>query len=75
MYCEKMAVTDMLFRQRASIEFLMKEENSAEIIYERLRSVCVDMPAWVPAVGETFEGRKHGHRLPASLWSTENYCN
>jgi hypothetical protein len=29
----------------------------------------------VPAVGETFEGRKHGHRLPASLWSTENYCN
>jgi hypothetical protein len=28
MLCEKMAVTDMLFRQSAVIEFLVKEGNS-----------------------------------------------
>jgi hypothetical protein len=26
-------------------------------------------------VGETFEGRKHGHRRSAALWSAENRCN
>jgi hypothetical protein len=34
MHCEKMAVTDVLFRQRAIIEFLVKEGNSAGVIYE-----------------------------------------
>jgi hypothetical protein len=32
MHCEKMPVTDMLFRQRAVIEFLVKEGNSAAVI-------------------------------------------
>jgi hypothetical protein len=40
MHCEKMAVTDMWFRQRAVIEF---EGNSAEVIYERLRGVYGDV--------------------------------
>jgi hypothetical protein len=34
MHCEKMAVTDMLFRQRTVIEFLVKEGNSAAVIYK-----------------------------------------
>jgi hypothetical protein len=33
MHCEKMAVTGMSFRQRAVIEFLVKEGNSAGVIY------------------------------------------
>jgi chorismate mutase len=36
MHCEKMSVTDMSLRQRAVIEFLVKEGNSAGVIYERL---------------------------------------
>jgi hypothetical protein len=36
---EKMAVTDTSFHQRAVIEFLVKEGNSAAVIYERLRGV------------------------------------
>jgi hypothetical protein len=47
MHCEKMAVTDMSFRQHAVIEFLVKEGNSAGVIY-----VCMEMSAWVPAVSE-----------------------
>jgi hypothetical protein len=43
MHCEKMAVTDMAFRQRDIIEFLLKDENSAGIIHERLRGVCGDV--------------------------------
>jgi hypothetical protein len=39
MHCKKMAVTDMSFRQRAVIEFLLKEGNSAGVVYERLRGV------------------------------------
>jgi hypothetical protein len=39
MHCEKMAVTDMSFRQRAVVEFLVKEGNSAGLIYQRLRGV------------------------------------
>jgi hypothetical protein len=34
--------------------------------------VCVEMPSWVPAVsevGDTFWGRKHGHRRSTALWS------
>jgi imidazoleglycerol phosphate dehydratase HisB len=42
-HCEKMAVTDLSFRQRAVIEFLVKEGNSAGIIYERLRGVYEDV--------------------------------
>jgi transposase len=37
-----MVVTDMLFRQRAVIEFLVKEGNSAGVIYEQLRGVYGD---------------------------------
>jgi hypothetical protein len=43
MHCEKMAVTDMSFRQRAVIEFLVKVGNSAAVIYERLRDVYGDV--------------------------------
>jgi transposase len=42
MHCEKMAVTDMSFRQRAVIEFLVKEGNSSGAIYERLNGVYGD---------------------------------
>jgi hypothetical protein len=35
MHCEKIAVTDMSFRQPAGIEFLLKEGNSAAVMYER----------------------------------------
>jgi transposase len=38
-----MAVTDMPFRQRAVIEFLVKEGNSVGVIYERLRGVYGDV--------------------------------
>jgi hypothetical protein len=34
MHCEKMAVTDISFRQRAVMEFHLKEANSAGVIYE-----------------------------------------
>jgi transposase len=37
MHCEKIAVTDVSFRQCAVIEFLVKEGNSVGVIYERLR--------------------------------------
>jgi transposase len=42
MHCEKMVV-DMSFRRRAVIEFLVKEGNSAGVIYERLRAVYGDV--------------------------------
>jgi hypothetical protein len=35
MLCEKMAFTDLSFRQHAVIEFLVKERNSAGVIHER----------------------------------------
>jgi hypothetical protein len=41
-HCEKMAVTDISFRQSAVIEFLVKEGNLAEVIHERLRGVYGD---------------------------------
>jgi len=41
-HCEEMAVTDMLFRQLAVIEFPVKEGNSAAETYERLRGVYGD---------------------------------
>jgi hypothetical protein len=43
MHYEKMAVTDMWFRQRAIIEFRVKEGNSPGVIYERLRGVYGDV--------------------------------
>jgi len=39
----KLFVTDMLFRQRSVIEFLVKEGHSAGSIYERLRGVYGDV--------------------------------
>jgi hypothetical protein len=56
MHCEKMAVTDMSFRQRAVIKFHVKEGNSAAVIYERLRGVYGDvcMGASSQKEGETF---------------------
>jgi hypothetical protein len=38
-----MAVTDISFRHRAVIEFLVKEGNSAGVTYERLRGVYGDV--------------------------------
>jgi hypothetical protein len=65
-----MAATDM-FHQRAVIEFLVKEENSSGVIYERLRGVYGDacmgassVRMWVKYV---FYGRKYGHRRLAAL--------
>jgi transposase len=43
MQCEKMAVVEVYFRQRAVIEFLVKEGNSAGVIYERIRGVYGDV--------------------------------
>jgi hypothetical protein len=51
MHCEQMAITDMWFRQRAAIEFHVKDGNSAEFIYERLCGVYGDV-CMVPAVSE-----------------------
>jgi len=48
MHCEKMALTDM-FRQRAVTEFLVKEGNSAGVMYERHRGMYADV-SMVPAV-------------------------
>jgi transposase len=42
MTCEKMSVAVMSFRQCAVIEFLVKEGNSAGIIYKRLHGVYGD---------------------------------
>jgi hypothetical protein len=56
MHCEKIAVTDMSFHQRAVSEFLLQEGNSAGVIYERLRGVYEDvcMGARGVKVSETF---------------------
>jgi hypothetical protein len=51
MHCEKMAVTDISFHQSAVIEFLVKDGNSAAVIYERLPGVYGDV-CTVPAVSE-----------------------
>jgi hypothetical protein len=52
MHCKKMAVTDMSFRQCVVIELVVKEGNSTGIISERLHGMCIETPAWVPAVSE-----------------------
>jgi hypothetical protein len=71
MHCEKTAVTDMSFCQRAVIEFLVKEEDSVAVICERLRGVYGDTCMGVSSA-RTFLERKHGHRLSPALWSTRN---
>jgi hypothetical protein len=45
-HCEKMAVTD-IFRQRAVIEFLVKDESFRSDFV-----VCIEMVSWVSAVSE-----------------------
>jgi transposase len=47
--CEKMALTDM-FSQRDVNEFLVKEGNSAGVIYKRLRGVYGDVSMGVSSV-------------------------
>jgi len=49
MHCEKMVVTDVSFHECAVIEFLVKEGNSAGVIYKWLHGVYGDV-----YVGETF---------------------
>jgi hypothetical protein len=49
MHSEKMAVTDISFRQRAVVEFLVKEGNSSGVIISDF-VVCMEMSAWVAAV-------------------------
>jgi hypothetical protein len=46
MHCEKMAVTSMLFRQRAVTEFLVKEGNSAGVIYEQFPETKQQSMEW-----------------------------
>jgi transposase len=60
MHCEKMAVTDMSFRQCAVIEFL-KEGNSAAVIYERLRDVYGDVCMGVSSVRRWVKHFKDGN--------------
>jgi hypothetical protein len=50
MHCEKMAATNMSFRQYV-IELFVKPGNSAEVMYERLRGVYGDA-CMVPGLSE-----------------------
>jgi transposase len=61
MHCEKMAVTDMSFRQGAGIEFLVKEGNSAVVIYELLRGVYGDVYMGVSSVRRWVKHFKDGN--------------
>jgi transposase len=56
-----MAVTDTLFRQCAVIEFLVKEGNSAGVIYERLRGVYGDVCVGVSSVRRWVKHFKDGN--------------
>jgi transposase len=56
-----MAVTDMSFRQPAVIEFLVKEGNSAAVIYERLRGVSGDVCMGVSSVRRWVKHFKDGN--------------
>jgi transposase len=60
-HCEKMVVTDMLFRQRAVTEFHAKEGNSAGVIYERLRGVYGDACMGVSSVRRWVKHFKNGN--------------
>jgi hypothetical protein len=61
MHCKKMAIADMMFRQGAVIEFLMKEGNSAGVIYERLRGVYGDVCMGVSSVRRWVKHFKDGN--------------
>jgi transposase len=61
MHCEKMAVTDMSFRQYAVTEFLVKEGNSAGVIYERLHAVYGDACMGVSSVRRWVKHFKDGN--------------
>jgi hypothetical protein len=76
LHCDKMAVTNM-FHQRAVIEFLVKERNSAGVICERLRGVYGDVCMGASSVRswvKHFKDGNCGHRRSAALLSTENCC-
>jgi transposase len=60
MHNEKMAATNT-FRQRAVTEFLVKEGNSAAVIYERLRSVYGDACMGVSSVRRWVKHFKDGN--------------
>jgi hypothetical protein len=59
--CEKMAVFDMSFHQRALTELLVKEGNSTGVIYERLYSVYGDVCMGVSSVGRWVKHFKDGN--------------
>jgi len=57
MHSEKMAATDMSFRQLAVIQFLVKEQTRQESHTSDF-VVCMEMPALVPAVSESVNVKK-----------------
>jgi transposase len=61
MHCEKMAVTDMSFRQCAVIEFLVRVGNSGGVIYERLCVVYGDACMGASSVRRWVEHFKDGN--------------
>jgi transposase len=61
MHCEKMAATYMSFRQHAVTVFLVKEGNSAAVIYERLRDVYGDVCMGVSSVRRWVKHSKDGN--------------
>jgi transposase len=77
LHCEKIAVTDMSFRQHPVNEFLVKEGNSAGAIYERLRDVYGDVCMGASSVRRRLKHFKDGNTdiadqprcgRPAKLW-------
>jgi transposase len=54
-------IIDMSFRQHADIEFLVKEGNSAGVIYERLNGVYGDVCMGVSSVGRWVKHFKDGN--------------
>jgi hypothetical protein len=61
MHCEKMAITDISYRQCAVIEFLVKEGNSAGVIYGRLHGVYGDVCMGVSSVRRRMKHFKDGN--------------
>jgi transposase len=66
MHCEKMAATDMSFRQRAVIKFLVKKGNSAGVIYKRLHGVYGDVCMGASSVRRWVKHFKDGNTDIAS---------
>jgi transposase len=58
---EKMADAEMSFRQCSAIEFLVKEGNSAAVIYKRLRDVSGDVCMGVSSVRRWVKHFKDGN--------------